>query len=370
MHVELKLDQGIEMKLWCYSQSLPTILLPIAPRALHTSATLDKGCTATATMEKSRSSLCNILIVKCLNLISEEECKRIMASLFKDPNKLSAYRDRRFHGTQEEYDLTLQTSTTLYLGNLSFYTTEEQIYELFSGAGEIKKIIMGLDKNTKTPCGFCFVLYYSREDAEDAVKYISGTILDDRPIRVDFDWGFEEGRQWGRGRSGGQVRDEYRSTDADYHWIQRELEERQAVPAVEVETIPAWEVEAMEAEGGLRSPWIRRGGYGKLIQKELEEQRHLVEYGGGSLDSFQQNMPSHCNARFQQEFDASSTPTIPSRVFSSCGHALIAKSTRDDIRLISQARRCDHKQKFHATISENNDRFIQAGRSSKKPISF
>ncbi|THU55705.1 hypothetical protein C4D60_Mb11t09380 [Musa balbisiana] len=56
--------------------------------------------------------------------------------------------------------------------------------------------------------------YYSREDTEDAVKYISGTMLDDRPIRVDFDWGFEEGRQWGRGRSGGQVRDEYR-TDYD-----------------------------------------------------------------------------------------------------------------------------------------------------------
>ena len=50
-----------------------------------------------------------------------------------------------------------------------------------------------------------FCRYYSREDTEDAVKYISGTILDDRPIRVDFDWGFQEGRQWGRGRSGGQV---------------------------------------------------------------------------------------------------------------------------------------------------------------------
>lgn len=54
---------------------------------------------------------------------------------------------------------------------------------------------------------FCvlFIRFYSREDTEDAVKYISGTILDDRPIRVDFDWGFQEGRQWGRGRSGGQV---------------------------------------------------------------------------------------------------------------------------------------------------------------------
>lgn len=52
---------------------------------------------------------------------------------------------------------------------------------------------------------FVLIRFYSREDAEDAVKYISGTILDDRPIRVDFDWGFQEGRQWGRGRSGGQV---------------------------------------------------------------------------------------------------------------------------------------------------------------------
>ena len=54
-------------------------------------------------------------------------------------------------------------------------------------------------------CYVLFIRFYSREDTEDAVKYISGTILDDRPIRVDFDWGFQEGRQWGRGRSGGQV---------------------------------------------------------------------------------------------------------------------------------------------------------------------
>ncbi|KAM0821433.1 hypothetical protein ACQ4PT_032354 [Festuca glaucescens] len=169
-----------------------------------------------------------------------------MASLFKDPSKLSVYRDRRFPGTQEDFEAALLASLTVYVGNMSFYSTEEQAYELFSRAGEIKKIIMGLDKNTKTPCGFCFVLYYSREDAEDAVKYISGTMLDDRPIRVDFDWGFQEGRQWGRGRSGGQVRDEYR-TDYD----------------------PG------------------RGGYGKMVQKELEAQRELVDYGVG----FQTNAP-------------------------------------------------------------------------------
>lgn len=78
---------------------------------------------------------------------------------YQEQAKLSAYRDRRFSGTQEEFDEALRTSSTVYIGNVSFYTTEEQIYELFSRAGEIKKIIMGLDKNTKTPCGFCFVLW-------------------------------------------------------------------------------------------------------------------------------------------------------------------------------------------------------------------
>lgn len=70
---------------------------------------------------------------------------------------------------------------------------------------------MGLDKVKKTPCGFCFVEYYTRTDAEMAIRYVNGTRLDDRIVRADWDAGFKEGRQYGRGRSGGQVRDEYRS---------------------------------------------------------------------------------------------------------------------------------------------------------------
>lgn len=62
-------------------------------------------------------------------------------------------------GTSDQFKNELSTTSTLYVGNLSFYTTEEQIYELFSKCGEIKRIIMGLDRNHKTPCGFCFVEY-------------------------------------------------------------------------------------------------------------------------------------------------------------------------------------------------------------------
>ncbi len=62
-------------------------------------------------------------------------------------------------GSLTEQEKKLQDSATLYVGNLSFYTTEEQIHELFSKCGDLKRIIMGLDKIRKTPCGFCFVEY-------------------------------------------------------------------------------------------------------------------------------------------------------------------------------------------------------------------
>jgi len=136
------------------------------------------------------------------------------AHLYAIGQPLTLYRDNKYPGGPQEFDRAIAVSTTLYIGNLSFFTTEEQIYELFGRCGEIKRIIMGLDRNTRTPCGFCFVEYYTREDAEDGVKYINGTRLDDRVIRADWDAGFRESRQYGRGSSGGQVRDEYR-TDYD-----------------------------------------------------------------------------------------------------------------------------------------------------------
>jgi len=110
----------------------------------------------------------------------------------------------------------LSKSTTLYIGNLSFYTTEEQIHDIFSkcanseDGGGVKRIIMGLDRHTRTPCGFCFVEYYTHAEALASMRYVSGTKLDERIIRCDLDLGYKEGRQFGRGKSGGQVRDEHR----------------------------------------------------------------------------------------------------------------------------------------------------------------
>ncbi|RKP12081.1 hypothetical protein BJ684DRAFT_12012 [Piptocephalis cylindrospora] len=133
-----------------------------------------------------------------------------MATLVHHLASPSTYKDHQNHEAEEKQREQLLKTTALYVGNLSFYTTEEQVYELFSRAGEVKRVVMGLDRMKKTPCGFCFVEYYDRQGAVDAMMFINGTKLDDRTIRTDLDAGFVEGRQFGRGRSGGQVRDEYR----------------------------------------------------------------------------------------------------------------------------------------------------------------
>ena len=47
-----------------------------------------------------------------------------------DREPLTQYKDRLFKGSMEEYLERLRTSATLYVGNVSFYTSEEQIWDL------------------------------------------------------------------------------------------------------------------------------------------------------------------------------------------------------------------------------------------------
>lgn len=54
-------------------------------------------------------------------------------------------------------------------------TSEEAIYELFSKCGEISMLKMGLNNKKKTACGFCFVEYFTREDARLAAEWLNNT---------------------------------------------------------------------------------------------------------------------------------------------------------------------------------------------------
>ena len=49
-----------------------------------------------------------------------------------------------FQGTRNEQEKLLKQSATLYIGNLSYYTTEEQLHELFSKCGDVKVHLLGL----------------------------------------------------------------------------------------------------------------------------------------------------------------------------------------------------------------------------------
>lgn len=104
----------------------------------------------------------------------------------------------------------LRKSVTVYVGNLSFHTSEETLVNLFEQCGRVRRLIMGLNRKNFTPCGFCFVEYYFHKDAVAARDWLSGYKIDEREIRVDLDPGFEEGRQYGRGKSGYQIREDRR----------------------------------------------------------------------------------------------------------------------------------------------------------------
>jgi len=124
------------------------------------------------------------------------------------------YWDRSQYESPNAQLKAVRKSKTLYVGNLAFSTRTRHILSHFSLLGPVRNIVMGLDRLKKTPCGFCFLEYEQRKDALAAVALLSGTKLDGRVIRVELDAGFQPGRQYGRGKSGGQVRDD-RKADLD-----------------------------------------------------------------------------------------------------------------------------------------------------------
>uniref|UniRef100_A0A3Q3NP00 RRM domain-containing protein n=1 Tax=Labrus bergylta TaxID=56723 RepID=A0A3Q3NP00_9LABR len=73
----------------------------------------------------------------------------------------------------------------IFIGGLSFETTEDGVAEAFCKYGTIEKVDVIRDKETGRSRGFGFVKYDNVEDAKDAMEAMNGKQLDGRCIRVD-----------------------------------------------------------------------------------------------------------------------------------------------------------------------------------------
>ncbi|KAM0677457.1 Nuclear cap-binding protein subunit 2 [Binucleata daphniae] len=135
-----------------------------------------------------------------------------MEKYFKPKKENFTYFDKHFNGTEQEYYDKLDNSTILYVGEVNLTVKEERLWELFSLTGEIKRVIMGINNKDKMPCGFCFIEYYKREDAQNAINLFNQFRLDNKHLRVSFDYGFVDGREKGRGVRGGQIKDDNKFT--------------------------------------------------------------------------------------------------------------------------------------------------------------
>ncbi len=74
---------------------------------------------------------------------------------------------------------------SIYVGNISFETTDEQLRDLFSAHGDVKSVKLINDRDTGKPRGFAFV-EMDDDSAEDAITATDGVELEGRSLRVNL----------------------------------------------------------------------------------------------------------------------------------------------------------------------------------------
>ena len=96
----------------------------------------------------------------------------------------------------------------LFVGNLSFNTTENDLQDAFAAHGTVTEANIMMDKMTGRPRGFGFVTMATPEEAQAAITAMNGATLDNRALTVNVARPREE--RTGGGGGGGGGRREYR----------------------------------------------------------------------------------------------------------------------------------------------------------------
>ena len=96
--------------------------------------------------------------------------------------------------------------TKIFVGNLSFVTTEEDLKDLFSQAGTVVSTSLIKDRDTGQSKGFAFIEMSNQAEAENAIHMFNGQSLGDRQLKVNLARPPEKrgpGGRGGYGRGGG-----------------------------------------------------------------------------------------------------------------------------------------------------------------------
>lgn len=109
-------------------------------------------------------------------------------------------------------------NTKLFVGNISFNTTENDLQDAFAAHGTVTEANLMVDRMSGRPRGFGFVTMSTPEEAQKAIQAMNGASLDGRNLTVNLARPREErsgggggggDRGYGGGRGGGGGRREY-----------------------------------------------------------------------------------------------------------------------------------------------------------------
>jgi RNA recognition motif-containing protein len=105
-------------------------------------------------------------------------------------------------------------SNKLFVGNLSFNTTENDLQDLFAAHGSVVEANLMMDRTSGRPRGFGFVTMSTPEEAQAAIAALNEKSVDGRALTVNVAKPREE--RSGGGRSSGGGRREYRGSSNRY----------------------------------------------------------------------------------------------------------------------------------------------------------
>ena len=97
-------------------------------------------------------------------------------------------------------------SNKLFVGNLSFNTTENDLQDMFAAHGTVLEANLMMDRITNRPRGFGFVTMSTPDEAQKAIAALNGSSVDGRNLTVNVAKPREE-RSGGGGGGGGGRRD-------------------------------------------------------------------------------------------------------------------------------------------------------------------